>query len=93
MAVLDEVEASSPILIEQGLFSIDITGTFVATLTLQRAPATIAQTDLTSANYSDVKEYTAVGVDTGLEGSRHWYRFEIKTGAYTSGSATVRITQ
>ena len=93
MNSLSAVGATSPVMINSGYFSLDISGTFVATITLQRAPSTIAQADLVTSDYMDVEDYTAETVDTGIEGSRHWYRAEIKTGAYTSGTATIRITQ
>lgn len=65
-----------------------ITGTFVATLTLQRS--------LTApGSWSDVKTYTGTGTDNyndGLDNQVAYYRIGIKTGAYTSGTAVATMT-
>lgn len=69
--------------------TIDITGTWVATITLQRS---IGEEGL----WSDVATYTtnqtATVYNDALDNEIVYYRLGIKTGAYTSGSATVKLT-
>lgn len=65
-------------------FTISVGGTFTATLTLQRSIET-------EGNWEDVTTYTtATGVtyDDGLDNQIIYYRIGIKTGNYTSGTAT-----
>lgn len=66
-------------------FTIQITGTFSATLTLQRSIET-------TGNWEDVTTYTIPTTTTysdGLDNQIVFYRIGIKTGNYTSGSASI----
>lgn len=71
-------------------FSYTITGTFTATLTLQRS---IGNT----SSWTDVTTFTTTASSTYTDGTTFdnqtvYYRFGIKTGNYTSGSATAAVT-
>jgi hypothetical protein len=66
-------------------FTIQISGTFSATLTLQRSIET-------EGNWEDVTTYTIPTTTTysdGLDNQIIYYRIGIKTGNYTSGSASI----
>ena len=68
-------------------FDVDITGTWVATITLQRS---IDE----SGAWVDVTTYTTnqnTTHDDGLDNTIAFYRLGIKTGDYTSGTATVTL--
>ncbi len=68
-------------------FSIVISGTFVATVTLQRS------FDSADAGFIDIESRTSAttfGMADGLSNLEVWYR--IKITAYTSGSVTVNFT-
>ncbi len=69
------------------IFDVDITGTWVATITLQRS------IDETGA-WVDVTTYTTnqdTTHDDGLDNQIAFYRIGIKTGDYTSGTPTVTL--
>lgn len=66
-----------------GNFNISISGTFVATATVQRSPD--------GTNWFDVNTYTAPFEGTGFEPELMYYRIGVKTGQYTSGTVNVRI--
>lgn len=68
-----------------GWFNVSISGTFVATVTVQRS------TDNT--NWRDVNTFTASFEGTGMEPEVMWYRIGVKTGAFTSGTVDVRLGQ
>lgn len=59
-------------------FDISISGTFVATVFVQRSKDQSA--------WADVDSYTAPAEKTGRAGSGWFYRIGIKTGGYTSGT-------
>ena len=68
-------------------FSVVITGTFTATLTLQRSFDD-------GATWEDVTTYTTATSTTykdGLDNQIVYYRIGVKTGDYTSGTATARL--
>jgi hypothetical protein len=68
-------------------FSISITNTFVATVTLQRS------TD--DATWEDVTTYTTVTATTyndTLDNLQYYYRIGVKTGGYTSGTADLLLS-
>lgn len=65
-------------------FTVSVSGTFVATITLQRRLAGIAA-------WLDVEAYTVPTEKDGLAAEGQEIRLGIKTGEYTSGTATVRI--
>lgn len=69
-------------------FTLEITGTFVATLTLQRSFTS------ESTGFVDVYTYTTpttASVADGFDNSIIWYRLGIKTGDYTSGTASITL--
>lgn len=68
-------------------FAITITGTFTATVTLQRSFDD-------GATWQDVSTYTTVTSTTladGLDNQIVWYRIGVKTGNYTSGTAVCTL--
>lgn len=69
-------------------FNIDITGTFTATITLQRSILAIGA-------WTDVTEYTTTTATThtdGLDNQIVFYRIGSDTGDFTSGTATSTLT-
>jgi len=66
-----------------GYFNISISGTFSATVFVQRSPD--------NANWYDVSSFTTAFEGTGFEPELIWYRVGVKTGGYTSGTAVVRL--
>jgi hypothetical protein len=68
-------------------FTIDVSGTFVATVTLQRSIGVVG-------SWTDVESYagpTSKTFDDGLDNQIIYYRLGIKTGNYTSGTATCAL--
>lgn len=70
----------------KGDFNVSIWGTFVATLTLQRSFDGMA-TKL------DVETFVSSEETIGFEPEGASYRLGVKAGAYTSGTAYVRLSQ
>lgn len=68
-----------------GWFNVSISGTFSATVTVQRS------TD--NSTWRDVDTWTAPAEDVGMEPEVMWYRIGVKTGEFTSGTAVVRLGQ
>jgi len=72
------------------IFTVDISGTFSATVTLQRS------LDSSTGPWTDVHTWTATttaeSYDDGLDNFQAWYRIGVKTGDYTSGTATTTLT-
>jgi hypothetical protein len=66
-----------------GDFNLSISGTFSATVTVQRS------TD--GATWRDVDTFTAPSEEVGYDPMKNFYRAGIKTGDYTSGSATILL--
>ena len=66
-----------------GYFNLSISGTFSATVTVQRS------TD--SSTWRDVDSYTAAAEEVGFEPEVMYYRVGVKTGGYTSGTVDVRL--
>lgn len=66
-----------------GNFNLSISGTFSATVTVQRS------TDDT--NWRDVDTFVAPAEQVGYDPIKGYYRAGIKTGGYTSGSATIQM--
>lgn len=64
-------------------FDVLIAGTFVADV--------VVQVSRDETTWYDVKTYTAPVVETGDLGSTWYVRAGVKTGGYTSGTATVVI--
>ena len=68
------------------IFSISVSGTFVATVTLQRSPDDVL--------WEDVETYTGLTsktYDDGLDNATMYYRLRVKTGDYTSGTAVLSL--
>lgn len=73
---------------ESRRFTITITGTWVATVTLQRSIGV-------TGSWSDVANYTtnqAITYADGLDNQTVFYRIGIKTGNYTSGTAVCTLS-
>lgn len=69
------------------VFGITISGTWVGTVTLQRSIGIIG-------NWTDVTTYTtnqSTSLDDSLSNQTIYYRLGIKTGGYTSGTATMEL--
>ena len=66
-----------------GHFNLSISGTFVATVTVQRS--------FDNTNWFDVDTFTSPTETYGFDPSQVYYRAGIKTGAYTSGTAVISI--
>lgn len=72
----------------QRQFTIKLSGTWVATVTLQRSVGEVG-------DWTDVKTYTANGTDfynDALDNQIIYYRVGIKTAEYTSGTTDITIT-
>lgn len=67
-----------------GDMSLTISGTFVATITVQRSFDE-------GSTWLDVDTFTAATEEVGFEPAGCHYRFGIKAGAYTSGTAVVGL--
>lgn len=70
-----------------GMFNVSISGTFVATVTLQRSFGG-------GSTWLDVKAYTVPAEEVGSEPEATvMYRIGVKTGDFTSGTVEVRISR
>ena len=67
-----------------GNFNISISGTFSATVTVQRS--------FDNSTWHDVNTFTAPFQGTGFEPEVVYYRAGVKTGAFTSGTANLRVS-
>ena len=67
----------------EGYFNLSITGTFVATVTVQRS--------FDGSNWNDVDSFTTATEQVGFEPESIYYRAGIKTGDYTSGTINIRL--
>jgi hypothetical protein len=68
-----------------GYFNLSISGTFSATVTVQRS--------FDRTNWFDVDTFTSPIQTYGFDPSQCFYRVGIKTGNYTSGTAVVSIIE
>lgn len=66
-----------------GAFNFSLSGTFSATVTVQRS--------VDGSTWRDVDTFTAPSEEVGYEPEVMYYRAGVKTGAFTSGSAVVRL--
>ncbi len=69
------------------IFSVSVSGTFVATVTLQRSSDQV--------NWEDIENYTSAtskSYDDTLDNSILFYRLHVKSGNYTSGTAVLKLT-
>ncbi len=76
-----------------GVFNFSLSGTFTATVTIQRRFFDF-DTDDWEPTWKDLETYIAPKEEGGYQAEEGvQYRAGIKTGDYTSGSASVRISQ
>ena len=68
-----------------GWFNVSISGTFVASVTVQRS--------IDKSTWLDVDAWTEATEQVGVEPEVLWYRVGVKTGGFTSGSVVVRVGQ
>jgi len=66
-----------------GPFDLSISGTFVATVTVQRS--------YDNSTWRDVDVFAAPTEQYGFQPEIAWYRAGVKTGAYTSGTVDVSL--
>jgi hypothetical protein len=66
-----------------GLFDLSISGTFTATVTVQRS--------YDNSTWRDVDTFTAPVEMTGTQGEIAWYRAGAKTGGFTTGPVVVTL--
>jgi hypothetical protein len=69
-----------------GLFSVSLSGTFTATIWLQRSFDS-------GATWLDVESYTVPVEKNGEAAERQQVRLFCKTGGYTNGTAVCRVSQ
>tara|TARA_R100001510_G_scaffold9203_1_gene7096 strand:- start:5586 stop:5882 length:297 start_codon:yes stop_codon:yes gene_type:complete len=74
------------VMVLAGDFSISVSGTFSATVTVQKSYDTSSP-----SNFEDVETFTAPVERVGYEAENIYYRVGVKTGEYTSGTVSVRI--
>ncbi|MDX0270891.1 hypothetical protein GOC13_24395 [Sinorhizobium meliloti] len=75
---------TDPVLVQgENTFDISIRGTFAATVFVQRSKDGVT--------WLDVESFTAPVEKSGRSGSAWYYRAGVKTGGYTSGTASVDI--
>lgn len=67
-----------------GHFNLSISGTFVATVTVQRSFDS-------GSTWLDVDTFTAATETYGFDPQQVYYRAGVKTGDYTSGSVVVSL--
>jgi hypothetical protein len=67
----------------EGYFNVSISGTWSATVTVQRS--------INNSTWVDVEAFTANTEKVGFEPEIMWYRVGVKTGAFTSGTVVVRL--
>ena len=67
----------------EGYFNLSVSGTFVATVTIQRS--------WDATTWYDVDTYTAPTQEVGFDPEFTYYRAGVKTGEYTSGSVVIRF--
>jgi hypothetical protein len=67
----------------EGYFNLSISGTWVATVTVQRS--------IDNSTWVDVNTFTTNFEGVGFEPEFMWYRVGVKTGAFTSGTVVVRL--
>ena len=73
---------TTPVTLE-GYFNLSISGTFVATVTVQRSHDGV--------NWHDIDSWTAPAEEVGFDPEYRSYRVGIKTGDYTSGTVVIRL--
>ena len=73
---------TTPVTVE-GYFNLSISGTFSATVTVQRS--------YDGVNWHDVDSFNAPAEEVGFEPESIPYRIGVKTGNYTSGTVVIRL--
>jgi hypothetical protein len=68
-----------------GQFNVSVSGTFSATVTIQRSPD--------NTNWYDVDTFTAPTEQFGTDPEQMYYRIGVKTGGFGSGTVVVRLGQ
>lgn len=66
-----------------GAFDLSISGTFTATVTVQRS--------YDNSSWRDVDTFTSPTEETGFQGEIAWYRAGVKTSEFTSGPVSVSL--
>lgn len=89
ISVTEDIEAensfSDDIAIRKGFFNLSIWGTFSASVVVQRS--------FDGTTWLDVATFTSPTEEAGFEPTGADYRAGVKTGAYSSGTVNVRISQ
>ena len=67
----------------EGYFNLSISGTWVATVTVQRS--------IDNSTWVDVDTFTTNSEEVGFEPEFMWYRVGVKTAEFTSGTVVVRL--
>jgi hypothetical protein len=67
----------------EGYFNLSISGTFAATVTVQRS--------IDNSTWVDVDAFTVPTEEYGFEPEFMYYRVGVKTGEFTSGTVIVRL--
>ena len=67
----------------EGYLNLSISGTFSATVTVQRS--------YDGSTWHDIDTFTSAAEEVGFEPESIWYRAGIKTGDYTSGTVEIRL--
>ncbi|MEE9458262.1 MAG: hypothetical protein V3V84_00700 [Candidatus Bathyarchaeia archaeon] len=88
----------TPSLETRGMFNFSVSGTFVGTITIQRSFDLVDSNGVwipdNSKTWHDLETYTSPAEDIGIQPEEQLVvRAGIKTGDYTSGSATLRISR
>jgi hypothetical protein len=73
----------SDAVLTEGYFNLSISGTFVATVTVQRS--------WDASTWYDIDTFTAPTQEVGFDPEFTYYRAGVKTGAYTSGDVVIRF--
>lgn len=66
-----------------GPFDLSVSGTFSATVTVQRS--------YDNSSWKDVATFTSPVEQYGFQPEIAWYRAGVKTGGYTSGTAVISL--
>jgi len=84
---------TDPIAFYGGPFNFSVSGSFTATVTIQRR-FTNPATGLYDGTWLDVSTYTSEREDVGIVPDEEvQYRAGVKTGEYTSGTINLRLSQ
>jgi hypothetical protein len=73
---------TDPVTLE-GYFNVSISGTFTATVFVQRS--------IDNSTWVDVEDYTTPYEGVGFEPEIMYYRIGVKTGGFTSGTIEARL--